>query len=218
MILAVYGAGGLGREILELAEDVNWPVKKFERFIFIDDYNFGRTINGAPVFSFEEMQEKYVYQPLKIVIAVGEPYARKMLRDKTLAAGFSLETLTHPRSLISPDAVLGAGCLVCFGAFVSTGVELKENVLLQPNCMLGHDTNIGAHSVISPSANIGGGCVVGSETYIGMGAPVMQGVTIGARTIVGMGSVVTKDIPDDVIAFGNPARFMKNNESHKVFG
>jgi sugar O-acyltransferase (sialic acid O-acetyltransferase NeuD family) len=218
MILAVYGVGGLGREILELAEDVNWPVKKFERFIFIDDHSFGKTINGAPVFSFEEVREKYVYQPLKVVIAVGEPATRRKLRDKTLAAGFSLETLAHPRSLISPDAALGAGCLVCFGAFVSTGAELGENVLLQPNCLVGHDVKIGGHSVVSSSVAIGGGCVVGAETYIGMGAPVKQGVTIGARTIIGMGSVVTRDIPDDVIALGNPARPMKNNESHKVFG
>ena len=63
-----------------------------------------------------------------------------------------------------------------------------------------------------------GGCVVGCATYIGLSVPVKQGIKIGKNVVVGMGSVVVRDIPDNVIAMGNPARPMKNKDDSRVFG
>lgn len=51
---------------------------------------------------------------------------------------------------------------------------------------------------------------IGEDCWIGGGAIICPGVTIGNRCIIGAGSVVTKDIPDDSIAVGNPAKVIKN--------
>ena len=83
--------------------------------------------------------------------------------------------------------------------------------------IIGHDVAIGENSVISSMVNMGGGCVVGHNTYIGMGALIKEGVTIGSNSIIGMGSVVYNDIPDEVIALGNPARVVRKNIEKKVF-
>jgi acetyltransferase-like isoleucine patch superfamily enzyme len=83
--------------------------------------------------------------------------------------------------------------------------------------IIGHDVFIGENSVISSMVNMGGACIVGSDSYVGMGALIKEGVKIGSNSIVGMGSVVYNDIPDGVIALGNPARVMRNNENQKVF-
>lgn len=64
---------------------------------------------------------------------------------------------------------------------------------------------------------MGGGSEIGEGTYIGMNVPIREKVKIGANSIVGMGSVVQKDIPENVIALGNPARTMKHKENSKVF-
>ena len=65
--------------------------------------------------------------------------------------------------------------------------------------------------------NLGGSCAVGNASYIGMGALIKERVKIGSNTIIGMGSVVFNDIPDNVIALGNPARVMRPNTDQKVF-
>lgn len=53
--------------------------------------------------------------------------------------------------------------------------------------------------------------IIGDNVWIGGGAIIMPGVTIGSNVVIGAGSIVCKDIPDDVIAFGNPCRVIRKN-------
>jgi acyl-[acyl carrier protein]--UDP-N-acetylglucosamine O-acyltransferase len=104
------------------------------------------------------------------------------------------------------------------GSFVSCDVAVGENVLIQPHASLGHDCQIGNHAVLSSFVSLSGECSVGERTYIGMSVPVKETTKIGKDSIIGMGSVVLRDIPDGVIALGNPARPMKENVNKRVFG
>ena len=72
------------------------------------------------------------------------------------------------------------------------------------------------NTVLSPNVALGGKCNIGENSYIGMSVPVKEGITIGSDTVIGMGSVVLRDIPDGVVAMGNPARAMAKND-HGVF-
>jgi acetyltransferase-like isoleucine patch superfamily enzyme len=65
--------------------------------------------------------------------------------------------------------------------------------------------------------NLGGGVHVESACYIGMGALIKEKLRIGHTSIVGMGSVVHSEVPNEVIAIGNPARVVRRNEDRKVF-
>lgn len=58
---------------------------------------------------------------------------------------------------------------------------------------------------------------IGEYTYVGLSAAIKEGISVGDFTIVGMYSAVIKDIPDEVVAIGNPAHPMKKNEEHRVF-
>jgi maltose O-acetyltransferase len=51
--------------------------------------------------------------------------------------------------------------------------------------------------------------VVGDDVWVGGGAIICPGVTIGARAVIGAGSVVTRDVPGDVVAAGNPCRVLR---------
>ena len=51
---------------------------------------------------------------------------------------------------------------------------------------------------------------IGDDVWIGGGAQILPGVTIGSRSVIGAGSVVTRDIPDDVVAAGNPCRVIRS--------
>lgn len=218
MYLGIYGAGGLGREILVLAEQINHEKHLWEDIIFIDDtMDDDRKIKNRKVITFKKVQSEFAKKEIELVIAVGEPFYRKLLRERVYNADFRLVSLIHPSANISDCAIIGAGTIICYNSSVACDVIIEENVLLQPFTTVGHDSNIKGDTVISSFVGISGGCVIGRETYVGMHVPVKEKATIGEQTIVGMGSVVIRDIPDGVIAMGNPARAMKENIDHRVF-
>ena len=217
MYLGIYGAGGLGREILFLAQQINAVTNRWDGFLFIDDKAQYAELKNIHVLSFEKSKTEYDKMCIEFVIAVGEPHTRRILREKVSGEGFSLATLIHPSVSVSDGTKVGGGTIICCNCFVSCDVIIGENVLLQPCASIGHDTQISNDSVISTFVCVAGGCLIGEETYIGLHTSIREHINIGAQSIVGMGSVVTKDIPDQVIALGNPARAMKKNEDHKVF-
>ena len=215
-VLGIYGAGGLGREVLELARLINLTHRRWKDIVFIVDAPREFSVDGSVVHGYDVAKERFA-EGLEVVLGVGEPSVRERLFDKVRRDAIPTPTLVHPQVHIPDSASLGRGVVVQFGCFVSVGVEVKDNVLLQPMCAIGHDCVLGEGCVISSFDSIAGGAKVGYGSYIGMGASVMEKVSIGDYCIIGMGSVVFKDIPDEMIAMGNPARPLRKNEERHVF-
>jgi sugar O-acyltransferase (sialic acid O-acetyltransferase NeuD family) len=216
MVLGIYGAGGLGREVLDIAKAINQRLLTWEKIVFIDDNRKKTELNGAEVLTFHEFKQ-FRADEAQVIVAIGEPEVRAMLAEKSTSNGFELATLIHPSASIGTNAEIAGGVIICHGCFVSCNTKIGKNVLIQPISIFGHDSEIGDNSVLSPLTAISGNCCIGEKTYIGISASVKEGAKIGSGSIVGMGSVVLQDIPGDVIAFGNPSRVMKNNEEHRVF-
>jgi len=217
MVLGIYGSGGLGREVLDLAREINNITDTWEKIIFINDFKKETIVNGANVLTFDEFKSAFQSDGSKIVIAVGEPKVRQLLREQVAASGYELQSIIHPNAFVGFETELGKGVIVQYGSFVSCNVKIRDNVLIQPNANVGHDSTIGEDAVISSFVSISGTCTIGERAYIGVSVPVKENTSIGRDAIIGMGSVVLRDIPDNVIALGNPARAMKNNEEGKVF-
>lgn len=218
MVLGIYGTGGLGRETHVLAKQINAIGKRWGRLIFIDDARSGNVCENTETYSFAEMCDKYSNKEIEISIAVGEPFLRGMMAQKVSKEGYSLAILVHPSACVSESAKIGLGTIICAGSFVSCGVKIGENVLIQPHGSIGHDCLVGDNAVISSFVSLAGECNIGERVYIGMSVPVKEAITIGKDSIIGMGSVVLRDIPEGVIALGNPARPMKENVDKRVFG
>lgn len=215
MILGIYGSGGLGREVLELAKIINQN-KRWDNIIFIDDINKGN-YNHVERYSFEEFLNKFKASETEIVIASGEPAVRELLYNRVVDNQYSLATLIHPTTVIPDDAKIGQGVVVNLGNFISSNVEIEDNVFLQQYVVIGHDSSVKRHSLVSAFVAIAGNCYIGESTYIGMHVPIKENITIGDNVIVGMGSCVLRDIQSDVIALGNPARGMTRNGERRVF-
>ena len=213
MKLAIYGAGGLGKEVLELAQQINAAGSRWDGLCFIDDINSDRELKGYPVVSLNSLTpDQY-----EIVIAVGEPSLRRTLAQKVKDHGFMLATLVHPDAYLSPSSPPGQGCVICSGVFISCDIMLGHNVHLQPNASLGHDCQIGHDCVISSYANLAGNCLIGERVFIGMNAVIRESTTIGDDAIISMGAAVFNDIPPALIVMGNPARAIRPNTEKKVF-
>lgn len=217
MKLAIYGSGGLGKEVLELAKQVHAVSSKWDEILFVDDVTTETSLFGYKIFSFEKIINMYKDNEIEFVIAVGEPETRKLLWTKVKHAGYKLTALIHPNVFITDRTKVGDGSIICSGVFISCDVDMSENVYVQALAAIGHDCKIGAHSVISSFTSLGGSCTVGECSFVAMSVPVKEKTNIGSNSIVGLGSVVLRDIPDNVVALGNPARAMRVNEDKKVF-
>jgi len=98
---------------------------------------------------------------------------------------------------VEPLSVISAYATVGFG------------VSINRHCSVGHHNVLHDYCSIYPGSHLAGDVEVGHAATIGPGTTVFSGLTIGENTIIGGGSVVTKDIPANVLAFGNPCRVQK---------
>lgn len=221
MNLAIYGAGGLGRELLELARQINNHTQKWEMIFFVIDNEYYNPqvnkMNGAEVITFEKVQSDYKKRDVEFVIAQGEPIERKKLKEKLDSYGFKLATLIHPNVYIPESSSIGLGTVIQSNCYISCNVKIGDIVLLQPSVNIGHDCEIGMGTNISGLCNLAGRVNIGEYSYIGISTIIMEKIIIGNWSIISMGSAVFRNIEDGVIAVGNPARIMKRNENYKVF-
>lgn len=216
MILGIYGAGGFGREVLELVKIINEREKVWDDFVFIIDGAGGNTINDVMVCSYEEAINKYK-DNLEISIGIGEPAVREKLFAKIKKDGIEAATLIHPDVYIPKTTKIGKGVTIQYGCFISCNVEIEDYVYIQPQVNVGHDDILKKGCVLSGLSNLAGHVNIGEYTYVGLSSAFKEGISVGNYSIIGMYSAVYKDIPDEMIAMGNPARPMKKNEEHHVF-
>ena len=121
--------------------------------------------------------------------------------------------IIHKTSSISKTTTLGKGCLINSLVSVAAHTKVGDFVSLNRNSSVGHHTIIENYVTIQPGANVCGFVSIGEGTLIGVGSHVIDGIKIGKNSIIGAGSVVTKDIPDNVIAYGNPCKIIRKNET-----
>lgn len=217
MKLLVYCAGGLGREYIDVAKRVNAVEHRWTEMAFIDDdQQHDREYYGHHVYAFEEVCE-FDKSECEFLVANGNPELRCKLFEKMKNVGFNGAIVVDPNACVSPSATLKEGTLISAHTLVSSLAVMEENTLLLPCSVIGHDTVIGAHSFVCCNTAIGGITKVGKRVYIGENAPVKELLTIGDDSIISMGAVIMRDVPDNVIMFGNPARAMRKNEDKRVF-
>ncbi len=216
MVLGIYGAGGLGREVLELARIINGKVKVWDEFIFIIDGEPGNDVNGVKVYSYSDAIKKFKGN-LEISMGIGEPAVREKLFAKLKNDGVEAATLIHPDVYIPETTKIGKGVTIQYGCFISCNVEIGDYVYIQPQVNVGHNNVLGEGCMLSAMTNLAGNVELGNYTYVGLSSAFKESVKVGDYSIIGMYSAVYKDIPDEMIAMGNPARPMKRNEKHHVF-
>ena len=209
----IYGAGGLGIETMDILQTaIRHGSVPPHRLTFLVDAPKRDTVIGLPVVAVGDHARN-----AKVTIAVGEPTGRATLWTKVGLLGLRPATIVSPDAFVSSHAQLGDGVIVAPHASIQATAQISRNVAVNTATIVGHDVFVGDNSVLSSMVNLGGGVVVEPLAYIGMGALVKERLRIGRASIVGMGSVVYTDVPDEMIAIGNPARIVRRNEDKKVF-
>jgi sugar O-acyltransferase (sialic acid O-acetyltransferase NeuD family) len=117
----------------------------------------------------------------------------------------------HQGLEISKMSTLGRGLLINSKVSIAAHTKIGDFVSINRHVSIGHHTQIEDYCSINPGTNIAGNVTIGEGSTIGMGTNILHQVKIGKNTVIGSGSVVTKDIPDNVIAYGSPCKIIRDN-------
>lgn len=188
----IYGFGGHGAVVADIATACG-----YEKIIFLDNNKF----DGINVLNFSPELKKG-----DMIIAIGNNLVRQNLQNLVSKAGFNLVSLIHPSAVISPSARISKGVVVMPKAVINARAVIEDGVIINTAAVIEHDCVIGKFAHISPNAALAGGVGVAELTHIGIGASVIQNIKIGSRSTIGAGSVVVRDIGDNCVAYGVPAK------------
>ena len=209
--IAIYGAGGFGREVLALIEQINERENKYNFTGFFDDgRERGEMINGFPVLGGIHVLNAWEGE-LALVLAIGNPVTKRSIFSKIRNPNLYYPSLIHPSVLVCDERYVDIeeGCIVCAGCIITVNIVIHRFVILNLGCTVGHDTEIGEYSSFMPTVNISGEVGIGKEVYVGTGAKIINRLSIGDGTIVGAGAVVAKSLPANCTAVGIPAKPVK---------
>lgn len=214
MILAIYGAGAMGREAKRAADQMKEPYN----IVFIDDNPELKELMGCPVSTMPVFLETYKNtDEVRFMIAIGEPILRKGAFERMKEKGYTGAVLIDPGALILDGAEIGEGTLINKGAFIDENVKIGRNCNVGYNAVIGHDTSMDDHSRLGPGVFVGGHVKIESNVFVGANAALRDRITIGSESVVSIASAVLNDMPPKSTAIGNPAKVIFNNEGSFLF-
>lgn len=146
------------------------------------------------------------------IISIGDNAVRKKVADKLADVMFGIAV--HPSVILSPSATIEEGTVVMQGAIIQADARIGKHCIINTGASVDHECVIGNYVHIAPHCTLCGNVQVGEGAWIGAGATVIPGVKIGRWSVIGAGSVITKDIPDGVLAYGNNCKVVRHIAGH----
>jgi sugar O-acyltransferase (sialic acid O-acetyltransferase NeuD family) len=146
------------------------------------------------------------------VLAFGDNFARM-----NLSIDGKFPVIIHPSATVSRTAQIGDGTVILSNAHVGPGCEVGRFCIVNTSASLDHDSTMKDFSSLGPGTVTGGLVQIGECSATGVGAMLSDRVSIGAHSVVGTGSIAVRNIPDHVIAYGNPARVMRQREKGEAY-
>lgn len=207
--IAIFGAGGFGKEIACLIKMINEkePIWNFIGF-FDDNPNligtedeYGKVLGGI-----DELNN--YGSSLGIVIAIGNPLVLKTIVDRIKNEDVYFPNLIAPTTVFldRKSVEFGVGNIICSNCLISMQAHIGNFNIFNGYVPIGHDTVIGNYNVVMPSVNISGGVQIGNCNFLGVQSVVLQNIKIGNNTRIGANSVVMRKTKDDCLYMGNPAK------------
>lgn len=156
--------------------------------------------------------KKYLKMPIHL--CPDSPKVRHKLYSLYEAKGFKFVNIISTDSKISTSAkiIRDASVSIQYGANISSNVMIERGARINTYANIMHDCHIAEFATIAPNAVLLGRVTIEPQAYVGANATILPGLKIGRRAVVGAGAVVTKDVQDDEIVVGVPAKSMNKEE------
>lgn len=183
----------------------------------IDHSKCGKTIDGIPIEPFINFSKDAMdilenkYNTNLFFIAFGSMKYRKDVYNFLSSNGWEAVNIIHPNAVVSPSCKLGKGVLIECGCLITPSPIIGDNVVINTGSQVNHDNIVESHVYIASGVILSGGVTIRENTLLDDGVIVTLGSKVGSNCIIGAGAIVTKDIPDGVVAYGNPCKIIREN-------
>lgn len=210
--IAIYGAGGFGREVACLIKRINDAGGDWNLMGFFDDtMNKGTQVShyGVVLGGIDDLNSWI--QQISVVIAVGSPDSIFAIRNKIQNSNVSYPNIIDPSFLIAdPDTFqIGSGNIIQGDCGVSCDVTIGSFNVLNGSVVMGHDAHVGNYNVIMPDIRISGNVQIGDKNLLGVGSIIIQKTKIGNGVHLGAGAVLMTKPKDGCTYLGNPAKLFR---------
>lgn len=210
--IAIYGAGGFGREVASLINLINARTPRWNIIGFFDDgvekntkiSHFGSVLGGM-----NELNDWN--EPLDLVIAIGSAKSLRVVRERIINNNITFPNVIAPNFWVSDKDTfcIGKGNIIGLGCAATVNVSIGNFNVLNGDIVMGHDVKIGDYNVLMPDIRISGEVTIQKENLIGVGSIILQQIKIGNNVHVGAGAVLMTKPKDGGTYIGNPAKLFK---------
>jgi sugar O-acyltransferase (sialic acid O-acetyltransferase NeuD family) len=154
----------------------------------------------------EDIADKSILNNISVIPAVGNNLKRANIYEKYESVFKKFVTCIHPEANVSKLATIGKGTVVFRGSCINPLSKIGNGVIVNTGSIIEHESIVDDFVHIAPGAVLAGNVVVGQNSFIGANSVIKEGIIIGKNTIIGAGSVVLRDIGDNQVYVGNPAK------------
>ena len=206
--LIILGAGGTGREICEMCEEVfdikHYRIKGFLSDVLdvLDNFDIGYPMLGT-------IRDYKVQENDRFIFAIGDVQGRRKIAESILERGGKFINFIHPSAKISPSAKIGQGVIIFPFAYVGANADVGDFCFINLHAACGHDVKLGAFSEQAPYSAVAGGVQTGEECFFALHAVAGPKVILGNRVVISQGSVTQKNQPDDSVIVGVPGKTLR---------
>jgi|AntRauMFilla1563_2_1112583.scaffolds.fasta_scaffold75552_1 sugar O-acyltransferase (sialic acid O-acetyltransferase NeuD family) len=215
--IIIIGSSGHSKVVIDIIE----IKKEFNIVGLIDRFRVGEETEGYNVLGKEEDLPELIkkYSIHGVIVAVGDNFVRSKISKYVKEKCPNLEFISaiHPNTSISKNVSIGRGSMIMAGVIINSKSIVGESCILNTASSLGHDCVIKDFASIAPGVRVGGNCKIDELAAISIGAVLVHKINIGQETIIGAGSTVVNDIGPFVVAYGTPAKMIRNRKSGEKY-
>ncbi len=209
--LVIFGSGCHAKVVLSEA----LKLKKFKLLGFVDDYEkkgkLVLKIKNKKYYNIGKIKNLKSKKNIYGIIGVGSSALRKKIYIEiiTQLKKFKFEKIISKNTIIDQSVKLGEGTVVISNSIINRGTTVGNHCLINTSSSIDHDNIIDNFASISPGVTTGGRVKIGEKTFIGIGSTIKNSIKIGKNVLVGGASFVNKNLKDNSLVYGVPAKKIK---------
>ena len=146
------------------------------------------------------------------IVAIGDNFTRWQMyeRIKSIAPEFKFISTIHPNAIIGRDISISEGSVIMAGVAIGPCSLINRFCILNTNSSLDHDSIMEDFSSLAPNVATGGNVTIGEFSAVCIGANISNGIRIGEHSVIGAGATVIDDIASYKVAYGIPAKVVRD--------